>query len=89
MIAHAVGVSPPRIPTPLALARWGSKLGEWIFTTLLHKPFPAPSFFVEMIAQFQHYDCSKAIRDLGLHQSPVENAIRDAVKWLRENAYLK
>jgi dihydroflavonol-4-reductase len=89
MIAHAVGVPPPRIPTPFELARWGSKLGEWTFTHILGRPSPAPSFFVEMISQFQHYDCSKAIRELGLPQNPVENAIRDAVQWLRGNGYLK
>jgi dihydroflavonol-4-reductase len=83
-----VGVSPPLIPTPFELARWGSKIGEWAFVHILRKPFPAPSFFVEMIAHFQHYDCSKAVRELGLPQSPVENAFRDAVQWYRENGYL-
>lgn len=89
MIAHVVGVSPPRIPMPFEMARWGSKLGEWAFTHILHRPPPVPAFFVEMLAHLQHYDCSKAIRELGLPQSPVENAIRDAVKWFRENGYLK
>ncbi len=89
MIAHVVGVSPPRIPMPFEMARWGSKLGEWAFTHILHRPPPVPAFFVEVLAHLQHYDCSKAIRELGLPQSPVENAIRDAVKWFRENGYLK
>ncbi len=89
MIARVVGVSPPRIPVPFEIARWGSKLGEWAFVHILRRSPPIPAFFVEVLAHLQYYDCSKAIRELGLPQSSVENAIRDAVKWFRENAYLK
>ncbi len=89
MIARVVGVSPPRIPMPFEMARWGSKIGEWTFVHLLRKSPPVPAFFVEVLAHLQHYDCSKAIRELGLPQSPVEDAIRDAVKWFRGNGYLK
>jgi len=88
MIAQVVGVTPPLFPLPFELARWGSKLGEWGFTSILHRPPPIPGFFVEVLAQLQHYDCSKAVRELGLSQSPVESAIRDAVKWFRESGYL-
>jgi dihydroflavonol-4-reductase len=88
MIAEAVGVSSPRFATPFELARWGSKMGEWVFARVLRKPFPAPSFFVEMIAQFQHYDCSRAVRELGLPQNPVKNAFQDAVQWYWEHGYL-
>jgi dihydroflavonol-4-reductase len=89
MIARVVGVSPPRIPMPFELARWGSKVGEWTFVHLFRKPPPIPAFFVEVLAHLQHYDCSKAIRELGLPQSPVENAIRAAVEWFKESGYLK
>jgi len=88
MIARILGVSPPRIPVPYELARWGSKFGEWTFTHVLHRLPPVPGFFVEVLAQLQHYDCTKAVRELGLPQSPLENAIRDAVKWFREKGYL-
>jgi dihydroflavonol-4-reductase len=89
MIAGVVGVSPPRIPVPFEVARWGSQVGEWTFAHLLRRSPPVPAFFVEMLAHFQHYDCTQAIRELGLPQSPVENAIRAAVGWYRENGYLK
>jgi dihydroflavonol-4-reductase len=89
MIARILNVSPPRIRMPFPVARWGSRFGEWGFSHILRKPPPIPAFFVEVIGQLQHYDSSKAIGELGLSQHPVENAILDAVKWFRENGYLK
>jgi len=34
-----------------------------------------------------HYDCSKAIRELGLPQTPVETALAKAVRWFRDHKY--
>jgi len=34
-----------------------------------------------------HYDCSKAIRELGLPQTPVEVALEKAVRWFRSHGY--
>jgi dihydroflavonol-4-reductase len=34
-----------------------------------------------------HYDCSKAIRELGIPQTPPEVALGKAVKWFREHKY--
>jgi dihydroflavonol-4-reductase len=88
LIARVAGVSPPMVAIPFMLARYGSKLGDWAFRTLLRRPAPVPGFFVEMLAHMQHYDCSKATRDLGHTRNPVETAIRDAITWFRANGYL-
>lgn len=89
LIARVAGVMAPLMPAPFILARYGSKLGEWAFRSLLRRPAPVPGFFVEMIRHMQHYDCSKAIRELGYPRSPVELAIRDALTWFRQNGYLR
>jgi dihydroflavonol-4-reductase len=88
LIAHVVGVAPPLFPIPFALARWGSKVGEWVSRSLLRRPPYVPAFFVEMMANMQHYDCSKAQRELDYPQSAPERAIEDAVTWFRGNGYL-
>jgi len=36
-----------------------------------------------------YFDSSKAIRELGLPQSPVEAALERAVAWFRENGYVR
>jgi dihydroflavonol-4-reductase len=34
-----------------------------------------------------YFDPSKAIRELGLPQTPVDQALRDAVDWFWANGY--
>jgi dihydroflavonol-4-reductase len=88
LIAHVVGVAPPLFPVPLALARWGAKVGEWVSRSLLRRPPSVPAFVVEMMAHMQHYDCSKAQRELDYPRSAPQGAIEDAVRWFREYGYL-
>ncbi len=89
LIARVAGVMAPLLPAPFILARYGSKLGDWAFRTILRRPAPVPGFFVEMLKHMQHYDCSKAIRELDYPRRPVEQAIRDALTWFRANGYLR
>lgn len=88
LIAKVAGVSPPMFPVPYVMAQLGSKIGEWASRRILHKAPLVPSFFVELIRQMQHYDCSKALTQLGYPRSPVEGAIGDALTWFKENGYL-
>lgn len=88
LISEVVGVPPPLFPVPFALARWGTKAGEWAFSSILGRPPFLPGFFVELMAHMQHYDCSKAQRELDYPRSSIEGAIRDAVDWFRTNGYL-
>ena len=88
LIARVVGAMAPLFPVPFGVARVGSKVGELASRSILHKPPPIPSFFVEVIRHMQHYDCSKALHTLNYPRSSVEIAIRDAVTWFRENGYL-
>ena len=88
LIAQVVGVVPPFFPIPFALARWGSKVGEGVSRSLLRRPPYVPAFFVELMAHMQHYDSSKAQRELDYPQRAIEGAIEDAVRWFRDNSYL-
>ena len=36
-----------------------------------------------------YFDSSKAVRELGLPQSPVEDALARAIAWFRENGYVR
>jgi len=88
LIARVAGVMAPMVAVPFALARYGSKFGDWAFRTILRRHAPVPGFFVEMLRHMQQYDCSKAIHELDYPRNPVEPAIRDALVWFRENGYL-
>lgn len=88
LIARVAGVRAPLLPIPFPLARVGAKLGDWAFRVMFRRPAPLPGFFVEVLQHMQHYDCSKAIRELDYPRTPIEHAIRDALAWFRENGYL-
>lgn len=88
LIARVLGVSPPLMPVPFAVARLGSKVMEGFSRAIFRKPPPIPAFFVEVFKHMQQYDCAKAIRELDYPRRPVEQAIRDAVAWFREHGYL-
>jgi dihydroflavonol-4-reductase len=40
-----------------------------------------------MAAKRMFFDPSKAVRELGLPQTPVDEALRDAVDWFWANGY--
>jgi dihydroflavonol-4-reductase len=88
MIARLAGARAPMLAMPYPLARLGAKLQDWTFRNVLRRPSPVPGFFVEVLRHFQHYDCSKAVRELEYPRTPVDHAIRDAVAWFRANGYL-
>jgi dihydroflavonol-4-reductase len=40
-----------------------------------------------MARKRMYFTPTKAVRDLGLPQTPVEEALRDAVEWFRAHGY--
>lgn len=88
LMAKVAGVFPPVLAVPFPLARLGSKVGEWGFQTVLHKKPPIPGFFVEVFKHFQHYDCSKGLRELDYPRNSVETALRDSLAWFKQRGYV-
>ena len=88
LIAEIAGVRPPRIKIPYHLAvalGYMFELGAF-FTK---KPPVVTASEVRIGKLQEWYDCSKAVRELGLPQTPVRTAIAKALDWFRENGYLK
>lgn len=87
LIAKIAGVKPPAIklsyPVALALAHvfeWGA----W----MTKKPPVVTVSEVRIARMTEWYDCSKAVKELGLPQTPIEVTIEKALTWFRENGYL-
>ena len=74
----------PRICLPytpiLALAHFFKALSR--FT---HREPLIPLDGVKMARKSMFFDSGKAVRELGLPQTPVEDALREAVSWYREH----
>jgi len=43
---------------------------------------------VKMAKDKRHDNCSKAIRELGIPQTPPEVALEKAVRWFRDHKYV-
>jgi dihydroflavonol-4-reductase len=51
---------------------------------------PALSMNVaKSIGNYLFYDCSKAVKELGMPQTPLRTTVEKAVNWFRENGYIK
>lgn len=87
LIAEVAGVPPPQVSVPFSLARWAIRAGEWI-ARARGRPPEFPVNFLEVMAHMQHYDCSKALRELEYPRNSVTHALADAVKWFRDHGYL-
>ncbi|MCX5790000.1 MAG: hypothetical protein NTX64_16080, partial [Elusimicrobia bacterium] len=44
---------------------------------------------VRMARHKMFFDARKAVRELGLPQTPARQALADAVRWFQENGYVK
>jgi dihydroflavonol-4-reductase len=87
ILAQITGLSAPQksIPAwlPLSLA-W---IDEQILAPL-GKPPSIPLDGVRMAHQPMYYDASKAVRELGLPQTPITTALKDAVNWFVAQKYV-
>lgn len=83
------GIKAPAIKIPYAVAYAAGKVCEAISDHLTGKPPAVPLAGVKMARHYMYFDSSKAIRELGLPQNSVINALSDAVNWFRENKYTR
>ncbi len=82
IVASIAGKSPPRFEIPLTFLDFIVWLSDCL-------PFlQIPTNHLRTIREWQGYNTAKAQRELSLHPRPVEETIRDALTWFRENKYL-
>ncbi|MFZ2088545.1 MAG: NAD-dependent dehydratase, partial [Desulfobaccales bacterium] len=65
-----------------------SYLDEFFATHVSGKPPRLPVAGVRMAKKFMYFDSGKALRELGLPQTPVRQALKDAVTWFQERGYV-
>lgn len=87
-LAAVSGMRAPKIKMPYAVA-WLVGAVTTGASYLTGKEPLVPLDAVRMAHAPMYYDSSKAVRDLGLPQTSVEEAIRKAVRWFRDNGYVR
>lgn len=79
-LADITDLKAPQNTVPLWLPLTVAYIDELILTKLGKSPSIAIDG-VKMSKQFMYYNPQKAIKELGLPQSPLDTAIKNAVKW--------
>lgn len=78
------GLKAPVVQMPY----WVAFLAGWVCETLSDRltgtPPAVPLAGVRMAKYFMYFDASKAVRELGLPQNPIENALEEAVRWYKD-----
>lgn len=86
ILGRLTGVKPPSVKLPRLAVLPLAYLNEWM-ANFTGKPPRIPLAGVKMAKYKMHYDCRKAIKELGLPQTPPEVALEKAVRWFREHKY--
>ncbi|HEY9300767.1 MAG TPA: NAD-dependent epimerase/dehydratase family protein, partial [Phormidium sp.] len=78
------GLAAPKTTVPAWLPLTVAWVDECVLAPLGKPPF-VPLDGVRMSEQKMYYDASKAVRELGLPQTPIPTALKDAVDWFTKN----
>jgi dihydroflavonol-4-reductase len=87
ILGKLTGIRAPSIKLPRLAILPLAYANHWL-ANLTGVPPRIPLEGVKMAKYKMHYDCSKAIRELGLPQTPPEIALEKAVKWFRSHGYV-
>ena len=88
LLGEITGVPAPSFRVPYWVALSAARVNE-AFADLTGKPPKAPVAGVRMAKYKMFFNPARAVRELGLPQTPPREALSDAVEWFRKNGYVK
>ncbi len=88
MLAGITGLPAPKVRLPYWPILALSYLDEFWATHVSGRPPRMPVAGVKMARKFMYFDSSKAVRELGLPQTPVHQALEESVAWFQEHGYV-
>lgn len=86
LLEEITGLSAPRVRLPYAPILLAAYVNEGIARITGKEPL-IPLAGVQMAAKFMFFDSSRAVRELGLPQSSIKDALKRSVDWFRANNY--
>ena len=87
ILAGLTGIKAPTVKLPWQAIVPLAHANRWLADNITHRPPRIPLEGVRMDKYWMHYDCSKALRELGYPQTPVETALEKAVRWFKNHGY--
>ena len=86
MLSTLTGVPAPRVRVPYAVAWMAAAAMEGV-SRLTRRPPAVSLTAVRMARKRMYFSADKAIRELGLPQTPAETALQEAVAWFTARGY--
>lgn len=86
MLERITGIRAPRVRVPHAVVYLVALVNEGV-ARATGRPPRVPLTGVRMARKHMYFSAEKAVRELGLPQTPVEQALRDAVDWFVAHGY--
>ncbi len=80
-LAEITGRPAPRLRLPYAVAWTAGAVSTAVSTWITHRPPAVALEAVRMARRRMFFDAAKAVRELGLPQTPARAAFEDAVAW--------
>jgi dihydroflavonol-4-reductase len=87
LIGEIAGVKPPRFRIPYAAAMTYANLSLIAADRITHRSPLLPPGALQVLHLFKKMDSTKAIKELGLPQTPLRETIGRTVAWYRDNGY--
>lgn len=88
LLAEITGRPAPRLKLPYFVALGGAYLSEGV-ARLRRRPPHVALEAVRTAKRPLYVRCDKAVRELGLAQSPIEGALERAARWFTDHGYLE
>jgi dihydroflavonol-4-reductase len=88
VLEELTGLPAPKFRVPYAVALLAAYANEAI-SAITGKPPKAPVAGVRMAKYKMFFNPAKAIKELGIPQTPPRQAFADAIEWFRKNGYVK
>lgn len=85
-LSQITGLKAPQYTIPLGIPLAIAWIEEFLLAPLGYKP-SVPLDGVRMSQHTMYYDSSKAIKELGLPQSPIYQALQEAVTWFQNSKF--
>ncbi|MFY9222711.1 MAG: hopanoid-associated sugar epimerase [Blastocatellia bacterium] len=88
ILEKITGLLAPKHSIPHFIPMLVSYFDELLLSKLLNRQPTVTINGAKMACHPMYYHSEKAVRELGLPQSPIETALQDAVTWFKTNGYL-
>lgn len=88
LLASYTGKEAPQVKLPYLPVLIAAHLDAGVSKLMPGRRPRIPLAGVQMAKYYMHFDCSKAVYELKLPQTPIESAVAKAVQWFELNGYV-